>query len=195
MKKRLIALIIAPIVGALLGYLLANALNNGWFSYKWQRIESPPGDVHRLVAVSKGSLWVQSDSGVFYYNENPSKCQAECWQEVSEIPSLPIVEPYEYSVTLTACAPSPPLSRVTTRISECRIEMWIDRNSTFALRNDGSIYLWQADLYTEWSLVLMILGVCIGAIILFIPTLIIVLFNWFLYRKRAKQSEKISVAA
>jgi hypothetical protein len=195
MKKRLLALIIAPIVGAILGYLLADALNNGWFSSKWQRIESPPGDVHRLAAVSKGGLWVQSDSDVLYYNENPSTCKAACWQEVSEIPSLPIVEPYESSVTLTACAPSPPLGGVTTRISECRRELWVDRNSTFALRNDGSLYLWQADLYKESSAVLIILSVCIGAIILFVPTLIIVLINWLLNRKREKQREKIPAAA
>ena len=94
MKKRLIALVIAPIVGAVLGYLLADAMNNGWFSSGWQRIESPPINVNRLIAVSKGSLWVESDSGTFYYNENPALCQSECWREVSEIPSLPIVEPY-----------------------------------------------------------------------------------------------------
>jgi hypothetical protein len=195
MKKRLIALVIAPLAGAVLGYLLANTMNNGWFSSEWRRIESPPGNVHRLAAVSKGGLWVEMDSGAFYYNENPSSCKAECWQEVSDIPSLPIVEPYEASVSATACAPSPPLSRITARISECRIEMWIDRNSTFALRNDGSLYLWQVDLYKEWSAALIILGMCIGAITLFIPTLIVVFINWLSNRTHEKQREKMSTAA
>ena len=195
MKKRLIALILAPILGAVLGYLLADAMNNGWFSSKWQRIESPPVNVYSLVAVSKGGLWVESDSGVLYYNENPSSCQNECWQEVSDTPSLPIVEPYEASVTATACAPSPPLSRVTATISECRVEMWIDRSVTFALRNDGSIYLWQVDLSKECSAALIILGVCVGAVTLFIPTFIVVFINWLSKRVHEKQEERMSTAA
>ena len=195
MKKRLIALVVAPIVGAVIGYLLAEAMNNGWFSSKWQRIENPPDKVDRLVAVSKGSLWIESDSGVFYYSENPSSCKSDCWQKVSEIPSLPVVEPYEASVSATACAPSPPLGKVTATMSECRIEMWVDRNATFALRNDGSIYLWKADLYKEWSAVLIILSMIIGAIALFVFTLIVMFINWLLSRTHAKQREKPSAAA
>ena len=195
MKKRLIALTIAPIVGAVLGYLLADAMNNGWFSSEWHRIESPPANVHRLVAVSKGGLWIETDAGVLYYNENPSSCQNECWQEVSDIPSLAIVEPYEASVTDSACAPSPPLGRVTATISECRVEMWVDRNATFALRNDGSIYLWQTNLSKEWSAALIVLGVCIGAVTLFIPTLIVVFINWLINRAHEKQRKRMSTAA
>ena len=195
MKKRLIALIIAPILGAVLGYLLTNAMNNEWFSSGWQRIESPPDNVHRLVAVSKGGLWIESESGVLYYNGHPSSCRNECWQEVSDIPSLPIVEPYEASVTDSACVPSPPLSRVTAMISECRVEMSVDRNATFALRNDGSIYLWQAVLSKEWSAALIFLGVCIGAVTLFIPTLVVVFINWLINRAHEKQRARMSTAA
>ena len=182
MKNRITALVIAPLVGAILGYLITDPINAGWFSSKWQVIESPPGNVHSLVAISKGSLWVQSDSGSFYYNENPSSCKTKCWQEVSGIPALPIIEPYESSVSNTPCASTPPLSRVRATVSECRREMWIDRNSTFALRNDGSIYLWQVDLAKEWSFLTMILNVCAGAIAMFIPTLIVILFSWLLNR-------------
>jgi hypothetical protein len=195
MKKHLLALVIAPIVGAVLGYLLAETLNNGWFSSQWQKIEKSPTNVRRLIAVSKGGLWVESDAGVLYYNEHPSSCQSKCWQEVSELPPLPIVEPYERSVTSTPCAPSPPLSRITAKISECRRETWIDRNSTFALRKDGSIYLWQVDLAQEWSAMLMILTVCIGAIALFIPTLIVVVFKLLSSRSHEKQRERMSTAA
>jgi len=73
--------------------------------------------------------------------------------------------------------------------------MWIDRSSTFALRNDGSIYLWQVDLAKEWSSAIMTLNVCAGAIVLFIPTLIAVLFNWFLSWIHGKQKERMSIAA
>lgn len=178
MKKHLISLIVAPIVGAIAGYLLAGAISNGWFSSEWRMIKRPPGNVQRMVAVSEGSLWVQSDTGTFYYNENPYSCQTECWQEVSEIPTLPIIKPYEVSVDNFPCAPPPPLSRVTARISECRKEMWVDRNFVFALRGDGTIYLWQVNLAKEWTAFVFIMGICTGALALFIPTLIVLLFNW-----------------
>jgi phosphate/sulfate permease len=194
MTKRIIALIVAPIIGAVLGYFLADVINNGWLSSRWQKVESPPGNVHRLIAVNKGGIWIESDSGTFYYNENPSSCQHECWREVSEIPDLPIVEPHELSVTDIPCAPLPPLVSVKSKISECRKEAWIDRNSTFALRNDGSIYLWQVNLASEWSAMLMILTVCTGAIALFVLTLIVVLFSWLLDHIRKKQRESLSTA-
>jgi len=176
MKKRIAALITAPIIGAVLGYLLVIALTNGWFSSKWQMIEKPPGEVLHLVALSQDSLWVQSATGTIYYDENSSTCKSDCWLEVPEIPALPIVESNESTVTSEACAPSPPLSRVTDRISECWRTLWVDYNFTFALRKDGSIYLWQAELYKEWVVVLLFIGVCGGAIVLFIPTLVFVLF-------------------
>jgi hypothetical protein len=54
--------------------------------------------------------------------------------------------------------------------------MWVDNNYTFAVRKDGTIYLWQADLFKEWAFVLLLIGVCGGAIVLFVPTLVFVLF-------------------
>ena len=194
MKKRIAALIIAPILGAVLGYLLVYVLDNAWLRSKWQMIEQPPVDVLRLVAISQDSLWVQSASGTIYYNENSSTCEDDCWLEVTEVPALPIVEPSEATVTSEACGSPPPLSRATDKISECWRTYWVDTNFTFALRNDGSIYLWQANLYKEWSVVLLFGGVCIGALALFIPTIIIVLFlalrDWRLNRAKRETEEK-----
>ena len=188
MKKRIAALIIAPIIGAVLGYLLVYALDNGWFKSKWQMIEKPSGEGLHLLALSKDSLWVQSDTGAIYYNENSSTCKSDCWREVAEIPALPVVGPNETAVTNQACAPALPLLGVAERLSECRRTMWVDFSSTFALRSDGSIYLWQAEIYNEWAFVLLVIGVCGGAIALFIPTLVVVLLLWFLdwRSKRAK---------
>jgi hypothetical protein len=186
MKKWITLLLLAPVLGAILGYLLVNALNDGWFKSKWQMVEKPPGDAHRLVALSKDSVWVQSDSGTLYYNENSSACKANCWIEVKELPTLPILESPETRVTGEACAPAPPLIRVAARISECRSEMWVDRNFIFALRSDGTLYLWQADIYGEWTVVIMLLGICGGAAFLFLPTLILVLsLSWL--GRRAKR--------
>ena len=175
MKKRLVALILAPLIGAILGYLLVYALSNGWFKTRWQMIEKPPGEGLHLVALSRDSLWVQSGTGAIYYNENASACTSDCWREVPEIPTLPVVGPDESKVTGAACARSLPLFGVVERISECRSTMWVDYNYTFALRKDGSIYLWQAELYNEWAFVLLVFGVCGGAMLLFIPALAVVL--------------------
>lgn len=175
MKKRVAALIIAPIIGAVLGYVLVYALNNGWFSSKWQMIAKPPGEVLHLVALNRDSLWVESATGAIYYNENSTTCKSNCWQEVAEVPTLPIVEPEETAVAGKACAPSLPIGRVSDRISECRSTLWVDYDFTFALRKDGSIYLWQAVLYKEWTVVLLIMGVCVGAFALFLLALLTVL--------------------
>lgn len=191
MKKWIIPILIAPVLGAILGYLLVNALNDGWFKSKWQMVERPPGDVHRLVAISKDSVWVQSASGTLYYNENSSTCKNDCWQEVQELPNLPIVEPYESSVTSGTCAPAPPLIKVAARISECRSQMWVDSNFIFALRNDGSLYLWQANVYREWTVVLLFIGVCGGAIVLFIPTIILALFMGWLGRRANRANDNL----
>jgi len=188
MKKRIVALILAPIIGAVLGYFLVYALNNGWLKSRWQMIEKPPGTELHLVALSRDSLWVQSATGILYYNENASVCKSDCWVEVPEIPDLPVLAPGETTVTSGACAPALPLSRIVDRLSECRSTMWVDFDFTFALRADGSIYLWQAELFKEWAFVLLVIGVCGGAILLFLPALAVVLIlgirDW--RSKRAK---------
>jgi hypothetical protein len=192
MKKRIAVLIIAPIIGAALGYLLVIALDNGWFKSRWQMIATPPGEGLQLVALSGDSLWVQSDTGAIYYNENASTCKSDCWREVPQVPALPVVGSNESTVTGEACAPPLPLSGVTERLSECRRTMWVDYNFTFALRKDGSIYLWQAEIYKEWAFVILVVGVCGGAILLFIPVLAVVLVlafrDW-----RSKRADKTPI--
>jgi len=190
MKKRIATIVVAPIIGAVLGYILVTALMNGWFRSRWQVVERPPVEAIHLLALNEDSLWVQSDSGAIYYNESASTCKTGCWSEVPEVTvlSTPIGQE-ETTVTGEACAPSPPLSRVTESMSECRRTMWVDYNSTFALRNDGSIYLWQVELYKEWSIVLLFSGICIGALVLFVPALVIVLFLGFL-DWRSKRANK-----
>ena len=175
MKKKIVALIIAPIVGAILGYLLADAGNNGWLSSRWQIIQTPPDRVQQLMAINKDSLWVQVESGALYYNESSSTCNFDCWQEVSEIPSMPIFEPDEFMVKSDSCVPLPPLTKVTATISECHKEIWVDRNYSFVLRSDGTIHLWQADIYKEWAAANLFIGASSGAIVFFIFTLIVML--------------------
>ena len=74
--------------------------------------------------------------------------------------------------------------------------MWVDYNFTFALRKDGSLYLWQAKIYREWAVVLLFFGVCGGAIALFVPVLVLVLLlglrDWRANRARKTPEEKMS---
>lgn len=195
MVKRIIALIISPIFGAVLGFFLTEAMHFGWFSYKWQMIEKPPGNVQLLAALSKDSLWVQDSSGIYYYNEASSTCVSDCWREVLKIPSLPILEPYEESVKSNSCHPSAPLFGVVSRISECRRQTWVDENYIFALRNDGNIYFWQADIYGEWAVVLLFTGTCFGASTLFFLMLFVVVIKWLKDRAKRRSIEEIPTAA
>lgn len=189
MRKRIAALILAPILGAALGYLLVLALSSGWFKSRWQMIVRPPGEGLHLVALSQDSLWVQNSTGAIYYNEHASTCISDCWVEVPEIPDLPVLGPNETAVTSGACAPSLPLSRVVDRLSECRSTLWVDFDFTFALRQDGNIYLWQAEIYNEWAFVLVAIGVCGGAMLLFVPVLVVVLVLGIRDRRSKKQPQ------
>ena len=58
--------------------------------------------------------------------------------------------------------------------------MFMDYNYTFALRKDGNIYLWNAVIYREQTLLGLIYGAFWGAVVFFIPTLVFVLFKEFL---------------
>ena len=190
MKKRLALTILITIIGSVLGFQLTRVSIYGWFSSKWQAIENTPERVSSLVALERDSLWVQGESGVFHQHEGSSSCVSDCWLEVQEIPELPSIEFYESTVKDEACVPAPLLLGVSSKISECRREMWVDRSYIFALRKDGSIYFWQSDVYGEWVVVELFFGLCGGAIILFVPSLIFILLpgfiKWLSKRKHKK---------
>ncbi len=83
----------------------------------------------------------------------------------------------------TTCAPPLPLLGAEEKTAECRRGMWVDSNFIFALHKDGSIYFWKSDIYGEWVVVELFLGLCCGAMLLFVPALIFILlpgiFRWF----------------
>lgn len=189
--SRILALFIAPVIGAILGFFLTDIILNGWLSSSWQTIPLPPVHVSSFAAVNGDSLWVRSDSGEIYYNEISSICASDCWRKVDEIPVLPILD-HALKVTNKSCAPVPPLWGVIASISECRTTSWQDENNTFALLNDGTIYLWQASLYGEGAFFLLWYGVIAGAVVLFVLTLIFVLFflliDWLSNAARSKQA-------
>ena len=196
--NRIAAVFIAPIIGAFLGYQLASVMNYGWHYSKWHPIESPPESVDSLVALQRDSIWIQGESGAIYYNENSSMCTTDCWDKVSSIPILPVEEGWEDRITNETCVPLPPLSKVSTKVSECRITMWEDFTYSFALREDGSIYHWEAAFFKEWAFLNLFFGALFGAVILFIPTLFIIITSGLLdrlsNRAREKEEEKSNAA-
>jgi hypothetical protein len=179
-KARIAAILIAPIIGAILGILLAQAVNYGWLASKWQPIEKPPERVARLLAIQRDTLWIEGESTMLYTNENSSSCSYNCWVEVSEIPDESDEGGYVLSIKNEACGPLPPLTQVAATISECRMDDWRDFNHTFALRKDGNIFYWQASINREWTLLVLIYAAFYGAVGLFVPTLFIVLFGGLL---------------
>jgi hypothetical protein len=195
MKTRIIAIIIGPIIGAILGYFFGYANYYGWIGTSWHLLDKPPVEVTHLVAVDSFSLLVQSKSGSYYINENTSTCESGCWKMVPNIPLFPNPGSEE-TITSEACSSPPPLSDVRTRISQCRINFvnWgLNRNFIYALRNDGTIYLWHTDIYTgEGEDLYNIVYVCFGGIAFFIPILILVLFFEFIDRlsNHAKKQKK-----
>jgi len=202
MKARFVAIIIGPIIGAILGFFLADTINNGWFDSYWQMIEMPPVKVQRLVAVDSYSLWIQSDSGILYYNADTVGCKTDCWQEVAEIPVLPRVTPNgseieHETITGHACSPAPPLSGVVSQLSQCRITElnWgLHNNYIYALRDDGTIYLWHTDMYTGegGAIYNYFIFVCGGGLVVFISIFIFALFlgllDWL--AKRAQKDKE-----
>jgi len=186
-----LALFIVPAIGLVLGLVLAKMMDDGWLSSSWQTVAQPSVHVRSLEALNKDSLWVRSDSGDIYYNENASDCATDCWRKVDEIPKLPIPDD-AISVINKPCAALPPLWGMTVSISECRKRMWQDYNSTFALLNDGTIRVWQVNVNGEGSFMLFMIVPVFGAIALFVLTLIFVLFSVFFdWLTRSKQADTV----
>ena len=69
--------------------------------------------------------------------------------------------------------------------------MWANRNYVFALRENGSVYFWQGDVYGEWLVIELFLGICGGAFFLFVPALLFIflpgLIKWLAKPKNKKK--------
>lgn len=186
-------LLIAPFIGLILGFVFAKFSDLGWIGSSWQIVVQPPVHISSLEAVNQDSLWIRSDSGAIYYNENASKCTADCWHTVDGIPKLPLLD-HSLSVTNRPCTRMLPLWGMVATISECRREMWNERNNTFALLNDGTIRLWQVNVHggEGVDLIIYIVSPIFGAMVLFVLTVILLLFSalidWLSNKPQLKQA-------
>ena len=190
MLKRFGLIVFLTVFGGILGLALAVAFVWGWFSSHWVRIEAPPEPVIALVHIDRDQVWGESEAGVLYKFTDAEHCQSDCWTIVQSLPS-PVWhdDPDLMEVKDTTCSPALPLARVEARIEQCRVETWVSRNYVFALRKDGNIYFWQSDIYGEWLVVELMLGLGGGAACLCIPSMLFLLLP-VIFRGAVKKERK-----
>jgi hypothetical protein len=190
MRKRVIIILSATILGGILGYFLAEASHYGWFTSSWERLESPPEATYHIVAANSSSVWISAESGSVYQYRDVMDCQSGCWEVVSDTTNPPLPDPYFEIVKNEPCAPSLPLSRIVETKAECGREGFREFNTIYALRDDRSLFLWKSVIYMEWYFLEQISYIFIGAIALFIPTILVLLFDGLLKSLRARATKQ-----
>jgi hypothetical protein len=191
MRKRLTDLVmLSPIIGAILGYLVGYAYYAQWFDTTWHTIEESPVPIRRFIALDKDNVWVETVPGQLYHHAGSSTCQSGCWREVAQLPVFPQGDSSGFQIVDKPCAAIPPLFLTTSTVAQCRRESFVGHSYAFALRRDNKLLFWQADLYSEWSFIPIGGGACSGAIVVFfgaaIPLMIIEFREWLTKRKTSK---------
>ena len=176
MLKRFGLTILLTVIGGMLGLALAIAFVWDWFGSSWQAVEASPEPVAALVHIERDQVWVESESGVLYKYTDAERCRSDCWTVVNTPPD-PVWhdDPDLMDVKDSLCSPALPLSRIAERIEQCRVETWVNRNYVFALRTDGSLYFWQSEVYGEWLVVELMLGLGGGTACLCVPSVLFLL--------------------
>jgi hypothetical protein len=169
-------LFLAPILGAIAGYLFAFLLFSGWF-IAWQAVSPPPEKAAQILALHAGQVWVQTTSGSIYLQDGSQACSQNCWERVDAQPPTFPVETGIPSIQPQACKPVPPLLGARQVIGECQRDTWTDCNVAYALRMDGSLAAWHFTSGGEYELLGNFMTVVIGAVAFFIVGLIFVLAN------------------
>ena len=184
MLKRFGLTLLLAIIGGILGISLAIAFIWGWFDSSWEQIEVPPEPIAELILIERDQVWAESESGILYAYNPDESCQSDCWAVAEHIPeSIPSDALDHFDVKNTTCSPTLPLFSVEERIEQCHVEMWANKSYVFALQGDGDIYFWQSDVYGEWLVIELFLGLCAGTICFSVPALLFVLLpgilKWF----------------
>jgi hypothetical protein len=142
MLKRIVLLLLAPVVGGAAGFGLAFLLESGWLRQGWEPVASPLEPAARLRALSGGHLWIESSSGQLYHNVAADTCEADCWSPVAEV-VLPELDEDIRQVRPEACVTPPPLWGAVETVAECQVGQWVDGNTVYARRRDGSLWAWR----------------------------------------------------
>ncbi len=187
MARRFAILLLATIAGGAVGLALAYLGLSGWFA-AWRPIGKPPELASRILALSGPSVWVQTASGVIYFNASSYDCQRDCWTVVAEV-SVDHTQPASINEILPApCASPPPFFGALDQKGDCWRGVWQDYNTVYALRRDGRIWLWTFVSGGEWGFVTLVLATCLGAAAFFALTLGVILFSGVLNRRRQRRA-------
>src|SRR5512143_785716 len=185
MAKRFAILLLATISGGALGLALAYLGLTGWF-VAWRPIGKPPELASRILALSGPSVWVQTSTGMIYFNESSNECQRECWTVVAEVPSDHTQPAGIKEILPTTCVSPPPFFGALDQKGDCWRGVWQDYNTVYALRGDGSMWVWSFVSGGEWGLFALAFATCIGAAALFALTLVVILFSGVLNRRNRR---------
>jgi hypothetical protein len=190
MAKRLGILLLATIGGGGLGLALAYLGLTGWF-VAWKPIGKPPELASRILDVSGSSVWVQTSTGVIYFNASSNKCQGECWTVVTEVPYEHTEPAGIHEILPTTCVSPPPFFGAIDQKGDCWRGVWQDYNTAYALGGDGSMWVWSFDSGGEWGLVTLVLGTCTGAAMLFAVALGVILFSGAMNRRNHRSQNNV----
>ncbi len=192
MAKRFTILLLAIISGGALGLALAFLSLSGWF-VAWRPIGKPPELASRILALSGPSVWVQTSTGVIYFNASSNECQRECWTVVAEVTSDHNQPVGVKQILPTSCVSPPPFFGALDQKGDCWRGVWQDYNTVYALRSNGSMWVWSFKSGGEWGFVTLVFATCIGAAALFALTLVVILFPGVLnQRNRRSQTGVLS---
>jgi hypothetical protein len=192
MLKRIVLLLLAPLVGSAVGFGLAFLLESGWLRQGWQPVAPSPEPAARLHALSGPNLWIEAASGQLYHNVAADTCATDCWTPVSEV-TLPELDQDIRQVRPDTCVTPPPLWGAAETLAECQVGQWVDGNTAYARRRDGSLRVWRFTSGGEWVGLTYLLLIVLGAVTLFVLVLaaiaIVALVNWLRRRPRAASAK------
>ena len=171
------------ILGAILGLGLTIGYVWDWFSSDWVRLEASPEPIAELLHIERDQVWGESEAGVLYKYNDAKNCMSDCWTMVQTLPS-PVWhdDPDLMEIRAETCTPARPLLGNAERIEQCRVETWVNRNYVFALRENGDLLFWQGDVFGEWIVVELFMGLCGGAICFSAPAFLFILVPELLRR-------------
>ena len=165
---------------------------SGWF-VPWKPIDRPPELAARILALSGSSVWVQTSSGEIYFNASSNECQRECWTVVAEVSSDSTPPAGIQEIFPSSCTSPPPFFGAIDQKGDCWHGVWQDYNTVYALRRDGSMWVWRFVSGGEWGLFALLFGTCTGAAAIFALALVVILFSGVLNRRyRRSQSGALS---
>ncbi len=190
MAKRFAILLLATISGGALGLVLVYLNLTGWF-IAWKPIAKPPEPVSRILALSWSGVWVQTSTGVIYLNASSNDCQRECWTIVAQVQPDPQPTSIKEILPETCVSPPPFIGAgAVDQKSDCWRGIWQDYSTVYALRSDGSIWVWSFTSGGEWGLFALLFGTCIGAAALFVLALVVILFSVMRNRRQRQLASR-----